>query len=64
MKLKFLPFCSSLDAVSDGIIFCRNPWTNSQAFWSISRPFFVVLFLLTGRFQEVEIGAILLLFRC
>ena len=24
MKLKFAPFCSSLDAPSDGIIFCQS----------------------------------------
>ena len=24
MKLKFVPFCSSRDALSDGILFCRS----------------------------------------
>ena len=24
MELKFVPFCSSRDALSDGILFCRN----------------------------------------
>ena len=24
MKLKFVPFCFSLDALSDGIIFCQS----------------------------------------
>ena len=24
MKLKFAPFCSSRDALSDGILFCRS----------------------------------------
>ena len=41
MKLKFAPFCSSRDALSDGILFCRgqnfpfsakNPWTIVHGF--------------------------------
>ena len=53
MMLKFVPVCSCLDALSDGIIFL--PYQNvqfwlktmdySQAFWPKLRPFFVVFIL-------------------
>ena len=74
MNLKFVPVCSSLDALSDCIIFLPYQklmfsfWPKtmdySQAYWPKSRPFFVVFLLLAGRCYDAEICASLLLFRC
>ena len=74
MKLKFVPLCSSLDALSGGIIFCHSlnfhflaenrGLYNSQVFRPKSRPFFVMFLLLIGRCYEAEICAIPFLFRC
>ena len=72
MKLEFARFCSSVEALSDGIIFLAEVnifsfWPKTmdynKAFWLKSRPFFSVLLLHTGRCYEAEICTILLLFR-
>ena len=59
MKLKFAPFCSSRDALSDGILFFFAKvkifrfWPKTmdynKAFWPKSTSFFVVLSLQNGR---------------
>ena len=74
IELKFVPFCSSLDALSDGNLVCRSqhfqilaknhePKTMHKAFLPISRSFFVVLLLHSGRCYEAEIYTILFLLR-
>ena len=71
-KLKFAPFCSSCDALSNEILFAKlnifRFWPKTmdynKAFWPKSWSFFVVVLLQNGRCYEAEICAILLLLRC
>ena len=57
MKLKFAPFCSSRDALSDGILFHQKPWTIVHGFIFGSPKKVLIIVCHLNRYKERNLMA-------